>query len=385
MSRIFLSHATEEHELVVHIANYLEKNNFRAWYAPRDIVGGIDYDREIITAIKDCRAFVLLLSRNSDASEDVKTEVYHAVKFKKQVICLDVDDVEPENLSYLLGMRHRLNWLERRDETLDKLIHDIRVIHESDSEPHTPEPVIKPTPKPKPEPKPEPTGNRVGFGDNYRWAVITIAILLLIGMISLLGDSKPSSVEPAKIEPAKIEPVKPVETKKPVNYDVVSLAENGRLEELREAINAGADVNARDKSDKYGGTALIKAAMLGHTATAALLLKHGADINAKDNRGSTALMWAAMLGYTETAELLLKNGAGINAKNKYGCTALMYAAFDGHPEIAEILITYGANKNLRDKNGSTAYDYVRYVRKGSVRKEKGFSASLLKRLKPDKS
>ncbi|MBR0169109.1 MAG: TIR domain-containing protein, partial [Synergistaceae bacterium] len=314
MGRIFLSHATEEHELVVHLANYLEKNNFRAWYAPRDIVGGIDYDREIIAAIKDCRAFVLLLSRNSDASEDVKTEVYHAVKFKKQVICLDVDDVEPENLSYLLGMRHRLNWLERRDETLDKLIHDIRVIHEPDSEPHTPEPVIK-TPAPKPKPEPEPTGNIKGFGNNYRWAVITVAILLLIGMISVLGDSKPSSVEPAKVEPVKIEPVKPVETKKPVNYDVVSLAKDGKLEELRKAINAGADVNA------------------------------------KNNKGATALIQAAMLGHTATAELLLKNGADINAKNKYGCTALMYAAFDGYPEIAEILITYGANKNLRDKYG----------------------------------
>ena len=347
MGRIFLSHATEEHELVVHLANYLEKNNFRAWYAPRDIVGGIDYDREIIAAIKDCRAFVLLLSRNSDASEDVKTEVYHAVKFKKQVICLDVDDVEPENLSYLLGMRHRLNWLERRDETLDKLIHDIRVIHEPDSEPRTPEPVIK-TPAPKPKPEPEPTGNIKGFGNNYRWAVITVAILLLIGMISVLGDSKPSSVEPAKVEPVKIEPVKPVETKKPVNYDVFSLARDGKLEELKEAINAGADVHA------------------------------------KDNKGATALIQAAYEGNIEVAELLLKHGADVNARNNDGCTALMFAAFDGYPEIAEILITYGANKNLRDKYGSTAYDYVRYVRKGSVRKEKGFSASLLNRLKPDK-
>ena len=359
MGRIFLSHSTKEYELVVHIANYLEKNNLQAWYAPRDIVGGIDYDLEIIAAIKDCRAFVLLLSRNSDASEDVKTEVYHAVKFKKQVICLDVDDVEPENLSYLLGMRHRLNWLERRDETLDKLIHDIRVIHEPDSEPLTPEPAIKPAPKPepviqppvpkpKPEPKPEPTGNIKGFWDNYRWAVIAVAFLLVIGMISVLGDSKPSSVEPAKVEPVKVEPVKPVETKKPVNYDVFSLARDGKLEELKEAINAGADVNA------------------------------------KDNKGATALIQAAYEGNIEVAELLLKHGADVNARNNDGCTALMFAAFDGYPEIAEILITYGANKNLRDKYGSTAYDYVRYVRKGSVRKEKGFSASLLNRLKPDK-
>ena len=31
MSRIFLSHATEEHDLVVHLANYIEKNDLEAW------------------------------------------------------------------------------------------------------------------------------------------------------------------------------------------------------------------------------------------------------------------------------------------------------------------------------------------------------------------
>lgn len=334
MSRIFLSHATEEHKLVVHLANYLEKNNFRAWYAPRDIMGGTDYDREIIAAIKDCRAFVLLLSRNSDASEDVKTEVYHAVKFKKQVICLDVDDVEPENLSYLLGMRHRLDWLERRDETLDKLIHDIKMI--PDSESLTPEPAIKTPETVTQSPAPKTAGNLKKF---LAGSVITAAILCAIGVISVFSNSKPGHVEP----------LKPAETKQPVNYDVIFLMADGKLEEANKAIEAGADVNA------------------------------------KDNNGATALIRSAWEGDYELAELLLKHGADVNARNNDGCTALMFAAFDGHPKVAELLIAYGADKNLRDKNGSTAYDYVRYVRKGSsVRRDKGFSDSLLKRMKPDR-
>lgn len=176
MSQIFLSHATEEHELVIHLANHLEKNNLKAWYAPRDIMGGIDYDKEIIAAIKDCRAFVLLLSKNSDASEDVKTEVYHAVKYKKQVICLDVDDVEPENLSYLLGMRHHLNWLERRDETLDKLIHDIKCISENDSD-ETTEPAIE-AEKIEPEEKREPA--------KRSFKKILCAVIIFLAVVSSL-------------------------------------------------------------------------------------------------------------------------------------------------------------------------------------------------------
>ena len=153
MSRIFLSHAAEEHDLAVHLANYLEKNDLEAWYSPRDIKGGEDYDREIITAIRDCRAFVLILSKNSDASRHVKTEVYHAAKYEKQIICLRVDDVEPENLTYILGMRHRLNWLERRDETLDTLIHDIQKIPDPSPESASElKAELKPE-SPKPEPK----------------------------------------------------------------------------------------------------------------------------------------------------------------------------------------------------------------------------------------
>ena len=172
MSRIFLSHATEEHDLVVHLANYLEKNDLEAWYAPRNIMGGIDYDKEIIAAIKDCRAFVLILSRNSDASEDVKTEVYHAVKFKKVVICLDVDDVEPENLSYLLGMRHRLNWLERRDETLDKLVHDIKMIPEPDSCESTKTIIEFSDPKPEAERR-----SKIGSFRKILWVLAIVVII----------------------------------------------------------------------------------------------------------------------------------------------------------------------------------------------------------------
>ncbi|MBQ7267159.1 MAG: DUF4115 domain-containing protein [Synergistaceae bacterium] len=167
-----MSHATEEHDLVVHLANYLEKNDLEAWYAPRNIMGGIDYDKEIIAAIKDCRAFVLILSRNSDASEDVKTEVYHAVKFKKVVICLDVDDVEPENLSYLLGMRHRLNWLERRDETLDKLVHDIKMIPEPDSCESTKTIIEFSDPKPEAERR-----SKIGSFRKILWVLAIVVII----------------------------------------------------------------------------------------------------------------------------------------------------------------------------------------------------------------
>ena len=126
--KIFISHASQEHDLAEHIANYLESRkeyDFKAWYAPRDIRAGYDYDQEILNGIEECRVFVLLLSAHSDTSVHVKRELYDAVENGKRVICLEFERINPQNLRYLLGMKHRLNWLERRDETLDELIRNI--------------------------------------------------------------------------------------------------------------------------------------------------------------------------------------------------------------------------------------------------------------------
>ncbi len=76
-------------------------------------------------------------------------------------------------------------------------------------------------------------------------------------------------------------------------------------------INSGASVNAESAR---GVIALRKAARMQHVELAHMLLKHKAEVNAKDDSGKTPLDWAGL--HSRTAEMLklLQNHGAISGK-----------------------------------------------------------------------
>ncbi len=86
------------------------------------------------------------------------------------------------------------------------------------------------------------------------------------------------------------------------------------------------------------------------------LIKQDIDINTCDSRGYTAMLWAAQKGNIDIVNLLIKNGANIEAKHEAsrGYTPLIVAAINNHIEVAKMLIEHGANINSKNNNGNTA-------------------------------
>ena len=77
------------------------------------------------------------------------------------------------------------------------------------------------------------------------------------------------------------------------------------------------------------------------------LLGRGADVNARDRYGQTALMRAAHAGYREIVEILIAHRANLDITAKYGLSALMLAVVAGHAEVARLLAQAGADRSLR--------------------------------------
>src|ERR1700737_2181637 len=83
-------------------------------------------------------------------------------------------------------------------------------------------------------------------------------------------------------------------------------AHEGRLDRVRELIDRGENVNARDQG---GNTALMAAIGSHNIEVLRFLLDHGADLNARNLDGETALTFSTVSGQVDMVNELIHRGA----------------------------------------------------------------------------
>lgn len=143
----------------------------------------------------------------------------------------------------------------------------------------------------------------------------------------------------------------------------------GDLVAVKKFLDQGGNVNLQDEP---GMTPLHHAVNADHRGShleiIQLLIARGANVKAIDDTHHTPLHLA---GYAETAELLLRAGANVNARTKSSGETLLNAAawgaaqgapksYEAYLDLTKLLLANGADVNLRLKTGSMIEDEKPY-------------------------
>ena len=146
--------------------------------------------------------------------------------------------------------------------------------------------------------------------------------------------------------------------------DIFEAATVGNRPEVERIINKDKTKLTEVSPDGY--SALGYASWFGHVEIVHFLITQKAAINAPaQNATKVTPLHSAVAGkHVEVAELLLKHGADVNARQQDDLTPLHGAVSNGHAQMVKLLVDHKADKNARAAGNKTAADLA---------KEKGFS------------
>jgi ankyrin repeat protein len=144
-------------------------------------------------------------------------------------------------------------------------------------------------------------------------------------------------------------------------------SEKGDVKTVELLLRHGASVNARlDAIDeelkvRNGDTALIASAAPGiSSATARLLIKSGADVNARAENGKTAVIQAVASENLDVLKALLEAKADVRARMEppEAIDALSLAVGKGRADMVEVLIAAGADVTVKLDDEVTLLEFA---------------------------
>lgn len=117
---VFVSYSSKDKTIVDSIVAYLEQNQIRCWYAPRDIKPSEDWGNAISKAIEESKIFLIIFSGNSNQSRRVLDELNLAIAQEITILPFRIEKLEPDGAMRLhLSSRH---WLDAYDPSWESHI-----------------------------------------------------------------------------------------------------------------------------------------------------------------------------------------------------------------------------------------------------------------------
>lgn len=139
-------------------------------------------------------------------------------------------------------------------------------------------------------------------------------------------------------------------------FNIYEASSLGEIEAIKSLILQKTSIVNEFSPD--GFTALGLACFFGHVEVVKLLLleKANPNLSSANSFKVTPLHSACAISNFEIANLLIRNGADVNARQQQGVTPLHSAAYNGKIELVKLLIQNGADTSAEMENGKTTAD-----------------------------
>lgn len=137
--RVFISHSSKDRGAAYLLMEAIERRGYPCWISSRDVRG--NYQAEIVKAITNCPAMILLFSQNANQSDEILKEISLASKNRKVVIPVRIEDVLPTGaMEYELTTRNWIDFFKNRDKALDRVVEHLEMLTDGPGPTPPPEP-----------------------------------------------------------------------------------------------------------------------------------------------------------------------------------------------------------------------------------------------------
>ena len=126
---VFISYSSKNKDYAEGMRQLLNTEHIRTWMAPYDIPAGSKYAYVINDAIENCACVLLVLTEQSQSSEWVAKEIERAVKCKKTIISMHLDESQLNGeFGFYLGNQQivPVKSVNKDDESIQKVLHAIK-------------------------------------------------------------------------------------------------------------------------------------------------------------------------------------------------------------------------------------------------------------------
>jgi hypothetical protein len=169
---VFISHHSSRYEAAKRVKAALAQAGVHGWLAPDDVSPGSAFDTQIVDAMREARAIVLLLSPEADQSRHVKRELMLADDAGIAVLPVRLEPFQAEGLAYFLKDRQWIDWFDGADTGLDRLVAAVRGLDAASSSP-----LGAPSPPGAPPLRSPPAARRA----YRRWLVAGVVLAAIAG------------------------------------------------------------------------------------------------------------------------------------------------------------------------------------------------------------